>query len=327
MTDTIQAPYFIELLTRDHQVKSRQQFAQFPIRIGRAYDNDYIIDDPYVSPQHAVIEMLDGETSPIIRDLGSENGVLFNGQRKQSMALDAGDFTLGHTLLRFRYANYPVQATIQQVNNKQWESWPAALLGLLLITCSSLISTWLASTEQFSPLKATLDIGTALMVMLMWCGGWALATRIMNGHISKFGRHVFIAACAIICIDIWNILSTTTAYAFSLPLLTRYGSHVIAAIAAMMIFFHLDTINPKQKKRFTVISCSIAILISGFMLINNYQRHGYVADRLYMKHLLSPSLRISKDHPTTTFIQNAKALQEKVDQARQEKIAETNGGH
>lgn len=321
MSNKIQAPYFIEVMARDHQVKQRQNFQQFPITIGRSYDNDCILDDPYISPHHAVIELPIGEAVPVIRDLNSENGLTVNGKHQRTMPLDAGYFTLGHTQLRFRHANYPVEATIKQTQRKQWEGWPAALLGIFLVACSTLASAWLEATEQFSLLKATLDVGTALMVILLWCGGWALATRIMSGHITKFGRHIFIVACAIICIDLWTMLSITSAYALSLSFLTRYGSHIIAIIIATMVFFHLDTINPTQKKRFGIISLCLAVIGSGFMFMNNYQRHGYLADHLYMSHLLSPSLRLSADQPTTSFIKQAEALKKEVDRARKKKIA------
>ncbi|UUZ47942.1 FHA domain-containing protein [Massilia sp. B-10] len=34
----------------------RHRVDTLPIRLGRGYDNDFIIDDAYAAPQHALIE-------------------------------------------------------------------------------------------------------------------------------------------------------------------------------------------------------------------------------------------------------------------------------
>ena len=47
--------------------------------IGRSPDSDIIVDDPFVSWQHAVIEFRGGRFW--IRDLGSRNGTFVNGKR------------------------------------------------------------------------------------------------------------------------------------------------------------------------------------------------------------------------------------------------------
>jgi len=55
---TVKPPYFVELLTRDKHLKTRHRFEQLPIRIGRSYDNDLILDDPYIAPNHAILKWL-----------------------------------------------------------------------------------------------------------------------------------------------------------------------------------------------------------------------------------------------------------------------------
>jgi hypothetical protein len=48
--------WFVETLARNGDVLHRHQVRELPIRLGRGYDNDYIIDDDYVAANHAVIE-------------------------------------------------------------------------------------------------------------------------------------------------------------------------------------------------------------------------------------------------------------------------------
>jgi pSer/pThr/pTyr-binding forkhead associated (FHA) protein len=67
----------------------------FPINkdrfiIGRGkQSSDLTIKDPNVSRQHAMIEFLNGQF--YIVDMGSTNGVEFNGQRVQRKAIGEGD--------------------------------------------------------------------------------------------------------------------------------------------------------------------------------------------------------------------------------------------
>jgi hypothetical protein len=50
------------------------------IRIGKANDNDYVVNDPYVSRHHALL-MRDGKGYLLLEDLDSANGTYVNGSQ------------------------------------------------------------------------------------------------------------------------------------------------------------------------------------------------------------------------------------------------------
>ena len=54
-------------------------FSRLPVRIGRNELNDLCVSNGYVSSFHAVLDVQGGNL--VVRDLGSTNGTLFNGQR------------------------------------------------------------------------------------------------------------------------------------------------------------------------------------------------------------------------------------------------------
>lgn len=56
----------------------------FPATIGRAFDNDIILNDPSVSPHHLVIDENKGDC--IIRNISNENGTLLNQQPMDGLA-------------------------------------------------------------------------------------------------------------------------------------------------------------------------------------------------------------------------------------------------
>lgn len=83
-------------LTREHA------FSRFPVRLGRNPLNDLVIDEPFVSQFHAVIELHDGAMH--LRDLGSKNGILLPDRPVPSretvpLAIDDPAFSISH--LRF----------------------------------------------------------------------------------------------------------------------------------------------------------------------------------------------------------------------------------
>ncbi|HSR02283.1 MAG TPA: FHA domain-containing protein [Methylophilaceae bacterium] len=313
--DAIKPPYYIELLTRDKNLKARHRFEKLPIRIGRSYDNDLILDDPYVAANHALIEISEDGNLQIC-DLNSENGLVVNGKKQSQITLDNHVARLGHTNLRVRHAGSKVAKALVDKAAHRWEGWPPAITGLLLVFFSVLGSTWLNASESFSMISAIAVISLIVFLILLWCGGWAFATRMISGGSTRFGRHIFIVGCAIILIDLWNIASITLAYAFSLPFLTHYGSSMEVIIFAGMIFFHLMMINSQRAKRFINTSIIIAILGISSIFISNYQRSGILADSLYMTYLLPPPLRISGDMPVGQFITEANRLRPELEEAR-----------
>lgn len=78
-------------------------------RIGRHPDNDLVVPDDKVSRHHAVINNAD--TTHIITDLGSANGVHVNGERIRATAeLHDGDtIRIGGQL--FVFETYPPATT------------------------------------------------------------------------------------------------------------------------------------------------------------------------------------------------------------------------
>jgi FHA domain-containing protein len=71
------------------------------IGIGRASDNDVIVDDPMVSRHHCQLKLQHGAYS--FTDLGSRNGSTVNGQRVSEIALGPGDvIQIGDTEIEFQ---------------------------------------------------------------------------------------------------------------------------------------------------------------------------------------------------------------------------------
>jgi hypothetical protein len=311
----VNGPWFIETLARNGDVLHRHQVNNLPIRIGRAYDNDFILDDDYAAPRHALVDV-DSQDRLVLHDLGSKNGVVKNGKRLPSLAL-SGDTVvrIGHTSLRVRAADYPVPAELLDRTMHGWEGALPGMAGMLLAAIFALVITWLFDTRAFQPTLYLQALAAGVGGAVAWGGAWAFANRLFGRH-ARLGRHIFIIGSGAAALLAWELASNGLAYAFALEALTRYGSHGVIVLAAGIVYFHLATVKPQLRLRFRWVCLLFAVVASGLTLIANVQRSGRMADELYMGVVLPPSMRASPDHAVDAYIDQVDAMKDKIDKER-----------
>lgn len=311
-------PVFIELLTPDGEVISREKFNQLPIRIGRAYDNDIILDDQHTAAHHAQIE-LNQLDELVINDLGSQNGISLGKQRNVFFVVKGDDiYRLGHTRIRVRTISYEVAPEVSDSTNHHWEGWLPALLGGTLLLVIGLLSTWLTDLQQGTLSKYLLELVSTFGFALAWAGAWAVFSKLLNGH-ARFGRHLFIVSAGLAVVEIWEFLSGVLAYSFSLESLARYTSQPFILMLAVVLYFHLLTAGNKRPHRLRIYLAGLALFAIGINMAKEYQASNYLADELYLSKLYPPALRVSGDLPLEDFTHNIESLKARVDKERKEK--------
>lgn len=314
------APFFVEILSGTREVRHRYRVDALPIRIGRAYDNDIILDDPHVSAHHATVEQA-ADNELVIRDAGSRNGILHKRRRHTELPIDGNTvFKLGHILLRVRTSGFQVADEVADTTFHGWEGWPPALAGLTLLAGVSGLDTWFETTEKFEAISFLMAIVGIVCFGMVWCGVWSFASRLFGGT-ARLGRHLFILGCGFAAMEIWDLASSAIAYAFSWEVCTRYGSQGVIAIFAVMVFFHLRNIKPGRRRYFAVASIMVAVLCSGVKLMINYHFNGILSDELVMHERFPPAARVSPDKPVSRLISDAARLKASVDRERPKPVA------
>lgn len=307
--------YFIEILSRSGEVLQRHRVDHLPILLGRSYNNDFILDDVHTAPHHAEVKR-DEAGKLIVQDAGSRNGIVVQGKRCMAVEIDGHTvMRLGQTNVRIRTSDFQVEEEATDTNNYAWEGWRPALLGLCCILLTGIFSTWYGDTDKFSVARYAVALAPMLTISLLWSGIWSFANRLFGGH-TRFGRHVFIAGCAVLATGLWSDFGGVFAYALSWEWISRYGSHVSVVIGAVMLYFHLMTIKPRAPRRWMISAGAIAVLGSSLVLLSNYQRSGQLADELYMSDLFAPSLRLSGNQSVAQFMSDSAALKSAVDAER-----------
>mgnify|MGYP003145309218 CR=1 FL=1 len=314
---------FVEQLTPDGEVLHRSKVTHLPITIGRAYDNDIILDDPHTAAHHAQIE-LNQLDELIITDLGSHNGITLTNTRENFFVVD-GDkvYRLGHTRLRIRTADYQVAAEVTDLTNHQWEGLLPALTGLVLLLITGLTSTWLADLNQGTLSKYLLELVSVFGFAIGWSGVWALFGKLFTGH-ARFGRHLFIASAGLAFLELWEHVSGLLAYALSWEFLTLFNSHPLIVICATVLYFHMRTAGNKRPGRLKLILIALVLLGSTITMTKKYQASNHLSDELYMSHIYPPSVRLSRDHSLEEFMADMQSLKKQVDDERKEKPEKEN---
>lgn len=314
-------PWYIETLARNGDVLQRHCVDALPIRIGRGYDNELILDDDYVAASHARIE-LDNAGRLVLRDLGSRNGLNHRGKRLQEVVL-SGDTVvrIGHTSLRVRAASFPVAPELEDRTFHRWEGALPGTAGVLLVGACALFARWLSDTQYFEFVRYFEALAWGVGAALLWAGVWSFANRLFGRH-ARLGRHLFVFGCGLAALSLVAMLCATAAYAFSVEFFTRYVSHAATLLVAGMLYFHLCTVRPQNRLRYRWIAAGLAVLGSGLILAFNLQRTGRLADELYMAVLMPPGLRVSRDHGIDEFMREVEGMKEPLDRSRGRKPGE-----
>ena len=313
--------YFVEVLNSSGDLQARHKFSQLPIRVGRGYQNDVILDDPHTAATHALIGQ-DEAGQLFIQDLGSENGTKLRGKRSASFNIRGDDvFQLGQTHLRIRDSHYAVVPEITDATNHRWQGWPLFALALAIICSLALSNTWLTDFNHGKPTAYIMSIATWLGFSSAWAGIWALANRVFGGG-AHFSRHLFTLSCGMAALDLLGYLCLFLGFAFSWEFVTRYSSHLQIAVVATTVYYHLRHVRPHGRLRMKIICVSLSLVGSGLMLINNYQSTNQYADELYMHDILPPALRLSGNHSLADFDKQVQQLQAEIDAERERALKE-----
>ena len=171
---------WIEVLSRDGHVHWRQRVDADEARIGRAYDNDVVLDDPHVAAHHLRVGP-DATGALAAEDLGSVNGLYAEGDTRRVERLPVRDgqgLRIGRTVLRVRLAGEAVAAERPLAPPRSHAAWGAACFAVVVAWL--LVSNWLALTNEPTFTKVVAPLLPFVVLLGLWTGIWALLGRVFS---------------------------------------------------------------------------------------------------------------------------------------------------
>ena len=313
--------WVVELLHRDGSVLARVPIiAPLPdslqsinvIRIGRALDNDLVLDDPHCAAHHARFEV-SADGSARIVDMGTSNGIV-SAHNKRAAAFEIhsdAPYRLGQSHIRIRSSLWPIAA--ERALSRRPE-WPLALLGFVLVLGHGAWQLWLNDLQEKSP-PYLYGLGSLAAVLCMWSAMYALFGRLFTGA-ERFFSHLVIASAGYLAGTL--ILNSLELLAFSASWLwpLRITQPVVVIVAAMTVRFHLRLADPRHWRTLRVGLVVVASLAIVIPLAQHWVSHKRLTDVQTIQVIEHPALRLAQPVSLQAFSAAAASLKERADKAR-----------
>ena len=308
---------WIEILSRHREVAARFRIAGEEAHIGRGYDNDVIVDDPYVAARHVRV-FRDEAGRLVAEDAGSANGIFLdrgNGRLLRIFIDAEHPIRIGHTYVRIRDTSHAVPA--ERLAGARTQTWPIALaagLGVLALGIEALF-IWLAQTAEpraSTYLTPLLVVGA---VVLAWVSVWAVLSRIFSGR-ARFVQNLLIGLSGILVISLYREFAQLSAFALAWPAATNYEYAVQWSILAAVCFFHLRETGRSRlvlKGAFVVTLFALAITAQTVLRSEALSDSGRPST---FSRLMPPVLRLAPVRDESAFFAEIDGLKTMIDKDR-----------
>ncbi len=279
---------WLEVLSRHRDVAARHRLTDSVI-VGRGYDNDVILDDPYVAARHLRV-FRDEVGDWIAEDLGSANGLFADHGRKRQARITLTDdavIRIGQTYLRLRRASHAVAP--ERVLQHSGRSLFAALAisGVTLVVTALML--WLSETGEPQLRRYLVPLLILPLVVLGWTGIWAILNKIFAGQ-ARFERHLLIAVSAVLASWLIERGGELLVFAAAWPSVATYDYVAVWLLSAAMIFLHLWTIGPSHLR--LKGGLVVALMVTGIAIQSVYLFDGRDRSPREATRLLPPGARI-----------------------------------
>jgi hypothetical protein len=306
---------WVEVLSRHGDVATRVRVTSDEARIGRAFDNDVVVDDPHVAPHHVRIHRAeDGEL--VAEDLGTLNGLFSehgaHRATRVSLAKEPG-LRIGRTIVRVRDAAHAVEPERLLTPPRAHARWAAGLGAALVVLV--LIVQWLANTGEASANLVVLPLLGIATAIAVWTSLWSMQSRLLLGQ-SRFAVHLRIALTAALAIVVWDQLDDTLSFAFASRALADYGSLGLWAILGATCYAHLRAMDTRHMN--FAMSLVVALVSAGALLqyVGRSESQKIIGQRATLGDLRPPAFRLVPLASADEFFKKAEGTKRRVDELR-----------
>lgn len=324
----------LEVLDRDGQVRQAQRVAAWPLRIGRALDNDVSLADPHVAPHHCVIDKVDDADEPglALQVLQTANGVQLGSRRlhdgERTPLRDDGqplEFMAGRTRLRLRRAGDTLAPELPLGSSTSLvRRLGPTLVAALVLAALMAFNTWLDSDpEVFLRALGSTALAT-LMGSAIWIGLWSLLSKLFTRQ-THAGWHLRVFVLSSLAWLVVGALPGLIAFSLNWPWLADFGFVAGYAIAAAALYFHLLGVEPARPGLMRAVALAAFVAGTGLTLWNQQQRTDRLGSDLYLSSFYPPALRLARPVSAEQFVDDLAALQPLLDRKAKEEPSGDSG--
>jgi len=312
----MEAPIIVEVLDRFGKVKERHKIKQFPIKIGRSYKNDIIIDDNYISAEHIEL-MVDGDGHIMATDLHSDNGLFTIHPVIRHDILTVQDnqrIRIGHTDIRFRSENFSVKETFfDHGRPSQWHliMTNGLILPLIwLLTAGILMANqYFMTTQEVHSSVLLASVLPVLIVIVVWSFIWSVVSKIITHkfYFAYHGIHVGLLLSGFYFIELsFEYLEFIFPVNGLQAVLTVFSD---LAFTALLFYGHLRQSTHFRKRKTKITSSVVASLIVGVAYLVSFVNQPQYSGRPdYSGIIKPPAFVMKKPSSSENFFASTKEL-------------------
>jgi hypothetical protein len=268
---------YVEIINKTGRVTQRTPAYSQTLSIGRALDNDIIVDDPYVSPHHAHFTIVEGV--PELVDLQSVNGIADaagNSLPETVNLVKERVVLLGRTPFRFRKIDQPLKPTLVAARNKPLQLLfnPLTLCVIFLLTVGILLfDTYISSSVEFILLKQIPIVLGIMAVVAIWSMLWSFASRLVTHH-WFFWRFCGIACLGFLFSSLAEIGTEYLCFGLGLDKILLWSNYVNELLAIMLVLYlNLRLLSAVQGMILIRLTGTIALVLVLLTWGVKYSRH------------------------------------------------------
>lgn len=263
----------IEVCNRQGKVTERLRVTGDRVRLGRAFDNDVILQDPHIEPYHAQLQrQADGQW--LLVDLGSLNGTTVRQKPVQQQLLPSGQsFQLVDQEVRMFDERHPVPPA-QPINKAQRR---LALLGhplqlLLWVLCIAALDMaqfWLnnGAEDELRWQQQLVQFPLSLLAISIWPACLMIWSRYNQQH-GYFRAQLALTLLAVLSFELWQGLEPVLLFSWNAPDWFYWlDQAVTAAIVGGLLLANFTLALQSSRWRRYLYVCGLVLLFSGQSLV------------------------------------------------------------
>lgn len=304
----------IEILDRDGSVHARVPVTAWPVRLGRGFDCDVVLDDPHLAAHHALITS-DDAGQLVVQALPSINGVRLGEHSVaigSALSLPAdGLLSLGASRIRIRRAGEALapEKPLARVNATRWLSLGLLAVALLLVLIGE---QWLDAEPGRKLSEFLMPLFALPMSLTLWSLMWGLGSKLFQRHFI-FLPHLRLALMFSLAIYAAGELLPGLAFATGWAWPSRIGALVQTALVLALVHAHLTLVLPNLRRVFAVAITALFVVGVGLGGFVNLQRQQRFFDELYTATIGPPALRLAPTISVERYLDETRTLKATLD--------------
>ncbi|MDU0355365.1 FHA domain-containing protein [Paraglaciecola aquimarina] len=309
----------LELLSRKNIPLKHFKFDQDYVCVGRDFNNDLRLDDPYICPSHMLVAIDPESGQLVVNDCQSINGIKVNNKYVKQTNLTSNDIIkIGRTRLRIidTKVALPVAMPLSELEeNLNWLN-RVMLTVFLTVVCLAymLISKYVNSIDDFNLISVLPSQLSQLAIICIWPFAIAGIAKISKKE-SNLVNQLNLTLIASLIIYALGLLQNIVIFNihpggwFSWLELLIFAAIVITFIwLSLFIAFHQP-----NKIRNMITAAASAIVLVPILALGYLKDDGFNSRPKYNPTLLAPIYNITGTVSSEKFVDHAESLFEHVD--------------